>query len=192
MEPAKRHKPEETVLVRAQVQAQAQARTVNHLFDLPPELLGEVLGHYIRDPAPWRTHPKTLAQVNRSIDALEGILKRAGILRLILPTSSRVSYGLRRQYVTAAMLHILRKQKLLLERHVNSPGLNCTNWAGLRAIYEATWYQVTFVQMMVKDGIEDHTKWRFFLERLKKVELYPAYEGYVGGTWQGLQEVVQL
>lgn len=187
MEPAKRHKPEETALVRAHAQAQAQALTVNHLFDLPPELLGEVLGHYIRDDKPWKTHPKTLVQVNRSVTALEGILKRAGILRLLLPTASRVSYGLRRQYVTAAMLHILRKQKLLIERHANSPGLNCINWAALRAIYEASWYQVTFVQMMVKDGIEDHTKWRFFLERLKKVEPYPAYEGYVGGTWQNPQ-----
>ena len=46
--------------------------------------------------------------------------------------------------------------------------------------------------MMVKDGIEDHTKWRFFLERLKKVEPYPAYAGYVAGLLVGPQEVVQL
>ena len=181
MEPKKQCTSDGAALVRAQT----QARTVTQLFDLPPELLGEILGHYIRDEQPWKTHPKTLAQVDRSIAALEGILKRAGILRLLLPTSARVSYGLRRQYVTAAMLHILRRQKLLLERHANLPGLNCINWSALRAIYEATWYQVTFVQMMVKDGIEDHTKWRFILERLKKVEPYPAYAGYVGGTWQG-------
>jgi len=181
MEPKKQCTSDGAALVRAQT----QARTVTQLFDLPPELLGEILGHYIRDEQPWKTHPKTLAQVNRSIAALEGILKRAAILRLLLPTSARVSYGLRRQYVTAAMLHILRRQKLLLERHANLPGLNCINWSALRAIYEATWYQVTFVQMMVKDGIEDHTKWRFILERLKKVEPYPAYAGYVGGTWQG-------
>lgn len=191
MEPAKRHKPEETVLVRAHAQAQAQARTANHLFDLPPELLGEVLGHYIRDDKPWKTHPKTLVQVNRSVTALEGILKRAGILRLLLPTASRVSYGLRRQYVTAAMLHILRKQKLLIERH-HSYDPASIDGPALRAIYEATWYQVTVVQMMVKDGIEDHTKWRFFLERLRKAEPYPAYEGYVAGLWVGPQEVVQL
>ena len=61
----------------------------------------------------------------------------------------------------------------------------------LRAIYEATWYRAV-VQMMVKDGIEDHTKWRFFLERLKKVEPYPAYAGYVAVPLVGPQEVVQL
>ena len=179
---------EEPVLVRAQ--PQAQAHTVTHFLELPPEILGEILGHYIRDPSPWKTHPKTLAQVNRSIDALEGIAKRASILRLVLPTKSRVSYGLRRQYVTAAMLHILRKQKLLIERH-HSTDVACIDGASLRAIYESTFYQIMVVQMMVKDGVEDLSRWRFFLERLKIIEPYAPHAGFVGGRWEGLQEVVQ-
>ena len=187
MAPKKPRKAEEPVLVRAQ----AQARTVTQFLELPPEILGEILGHYIRDPSPWKTHPKTLAQVNRSIAALEGISKRASILRLVLPTKSRVSYGLRRQYVTAAMLHILRKQKLLIERH-HSTDLNCIDGAALRAIYESAFYQIMVVQMMVKDGVEDLTKWRFFLERLKIIVPYEPYAGFVGGQWQGLQEVVQM
>ena len=186
MEPKKLRKAEEPVLVRAQ--AQAQARTVNHLFDLPIELLGEVLGHYIRDARPWKTHPKTLAQVNLSIEALEGICKRSSILRLVIPTTARLNYGLKRQYVTAIMAHTLRKQKLLLERH-HSTDLNCINGAAMRAIYEATWYQVTFVQTMVKDGMEDLSMWRFLLERLKKVEPHSFFAGFVGGEWQGLQQV---
>jgi len=185
MEPTKLRKVEPPVLVRAQ----AQAHQVTNLLELPMELLGEVLGHYIRDERPWKTHPKTLAQVNLSIEALEGILKRAAILRLLLPTTARVNYGLKRQYVTAIMLHILRKQKLLLERH-HSTDLNCINGAAMRAIYEATWYQVTFVQTMVKDGVEDLSMWRFLLERLKKVEPHSFFAGFVGGQWQGLQQVV--
>ena len=173
------------VLVRAQL----QERTVTQLLDLPPELLGEIFGHYIRDPAPWKTHPKTLRQVNRSINALEGISERAGILRLVLPTKSRVSYGLRRQYVTAAILNILRKQKLLIERH-HSTDPNCIDGAALRAIYESAFYQIMVVQMMVKDGVEDLSRWRFFLERLKIIVPYEPYAGFVGGQWQGLQKVV--
>jgi len=203
MEPKKLRKAEEPVLVRAQ--AQAQARTVNHLFELPIELLGEVLGHYIRDARPWKTHPKTLAQVNLSIEALEGICKRSSILRLVIPTTARLNYGLKRQYVTAIMAHTLRKQKLLLERHhstdlncingaamraIYEATLNCINGAAMRAIYEATWYQVTFVQTMVKDGMEDLSMWRFLLERLKKVEPHSFFAGFVGGEWQGLQQVV--
>ena len=187
MEPKKQCTSDGAALVRAQT----QARTVTQLLDLPPELLGEILGHYIRDPAPWKTHPKTLRQVNRSIDALEGISKRAAILRLVLPTTSTVSYGLRRQYVTAAMLHILRKQKMLIERH-HSTNPNCIDGAAMRAIYESTYYQIWFVQAMVKDGIEDHQKWRFVVERLKKVEPYAPYAGFVGGRWEGLQQVVQM
>ena len=187
MEPKKLRKAEEPVLVRAQ----AQTYQVTNLFQLPIELLGEVLGHYIRDARSWKTHPKTLAQVNLSIEALEGISKRAAILRLVIPTTAGINFGLKRQYVTAIMLHILRKQKLLLERH-HSTHLNCINGAAMRAIYEATWYQVTFVQMMVKDGVEDLSMWRFLLERLKKVEPHSFFEGFVGGQWQGLQQVVQM
>ena len=188
MDPKKQRTSDGAVLVRAQ----AQPRKVTKLLDLPPELLGEILGHYIRDPAPWKTHPKTLRQVNRSIDALEGISVRAAILRLVLPTTSRVTYGLKRQYVTTAMLIILRKQKMLIERH-HSTHLECVDGAALRAIYESTYYQIWFVQAMVKDGIEDHQKWRFVVERLKKVEPYAAYAGFVGGRWEGgLQQVVQM
>jgi hypothetical protein len=188
MDPKKQRTSDGAVLVRAQ----AQPRKVTKLLDLPPELLGEILGHYIRDPAPWKTHPKTLRQVNRSIDALEGISTRAAILRLVLPTTSRVTYGLKRQYVTTAMLIILRKQKMLIERH-HSTHLECIDGAALRAIYESTYYQIWFVQAMVKDGIEDHQKWRFVVERLKKVEPYAAYAGFVGGRWEGgLQQVVQM
>ncbi len=163
-------------------------RAVTKLFDLPGELLAEIFGHYIRDESNWRTHPKTLAQVNHSIAALEGIAKRAAILRLVLPKNSKISYGLKRQYVTAAMLILLRKQKLLLERHSSS---GCIDGPTLRAIYESTYYQIWFVQMMVKDGVEDLSKWRFVVERLKKIKPYAPFEGYVGGEWEGLYEVVQ-
>ena len=165
-------------------------RAVTKLFDLPGELLAEIFGHYIRDESKWKTHPKTLRQVNQSIAALEGIAKRAAILRLVLPKNSKISYGLKRQYVTAAMLILLRKQKLLIERH-HSTALNCIDGPTLRAIYESTYYQIWFVQAMVKDGIEDASKWRFIVERLKKVEPFVPFEGYVGGVWEGLYEVVQ-
>ena len=89
------------------------------------------------------------------------------------------------------MLHIMRKQKLLIERH-HSTDLNCIDGPTLRAIYESTFYQIMFVQMMVKDGVEDLSKWRFFLERLKIIVPYEPYAGFVGGMWHGLQQVVQM
>ena len=168
----------------------ASPQWVSHLLDLPQELLAIILGMFMKVEGPWKSYPRTLAEVNTSINTLVGIRERAFVIRLVFHARiSRVGYGARRLYVTSCMIHILRRQKMLLERHHST---NPTHALGpvLPAIYEGTFYQISFINQMVHDGITSAEPYRFMLERLKAVKPHHFFARYVGGQDTGLRNVV--
>ena len=163
----------------------------SHLLDLPQELLAAILGMFMKFETPWTRNPRTLAEVTNSVAALEEIRKRAFVIRLVFHKKvSSVGYGTRRLYVTSCMIHILRRQRMLLERH-HSIHPHRTEGPAMLAIYEATYYETNFVNQMVRDGIKAPEQYRFVLERLKAVQSHPYFEGFVGGKHVGLLEVEQ-
>ena len=165
-------------------------QSVSHLLDLPQELLAMILGTFMKVPTFWMTYPRTLAEVATSIAALEGIRERAFAIRLVFHKKvSSVGYGPRRLYVTSCMIHILRQQKMLLEHH-HSTNPTLTQGPAMLAIYEATYYRINFINLMIRDNVIAPEQYRFILERLRAVQPHKYFERFVGGQNHGLREVV--
>ena len=103
------------------------------------------------------------------------------MIRLVFhKRTCNVDCGPKRLFITSAIIHILRRQKMLLERH-HSIDPNCTWGPAMLAIYEATYYQISFVNLMIRDGIDAPAQYRFVLERLRAVQPHKFFEGFVGG-----------